>query len=242
MKVRHFIFSGYLSILALMQLQGQIQPFSTGGSGVYDDGRQLGEYMSEFGHFKRTTEGMPLLEYEDIDGNPYLNNDFIKGQIVMNDERVFLGPLRLNNYTKKIEMLSEDGEAYTISDPQGISYIRIEDMTFVYVPDPHKKSSFISMELLYSGTSSVYLRRSVDFKDAAPKQAYQEPLPPRFVDNDDELFILHPDKGYVEIRSRKNLLKLFSDKEDALKSFMKEEKLDPTKPADLISILEFYYE
>ena len=208
----------------------------------HDHTANLGEYMMDYRHLKRSETGDLLMEYDDIIGSPYYHEDFVEGQIVMNSGQIFESPLRLNLYTEQIELRAEDGSSYSVSDPKNIKYIIIGEQKFLYLPSPHDLSKTISMESLYEGKFSLLLKRSVKFQDLVPPQPYVEYQAPRFVKNDDELFLLHPELGYVEIRSRKSLLNALPDKGDELKAYIKKEKLDPVVPGDMVKILEYYHQ
>ena len=206
-----------------------------------DQIRALNEFLVSFNNMRRAENGALNIDYSEVEGTPYYQEEFMNGQIILNSGKVYEGPMRLNQYSRMIEIEADDGTVFSIKDAHEISYIMIGDQKFVYRPDPDDLYHTIVMESLYEGNYSLYQVRSTRFQAATAVQAYQDAQPAKFVRNDDRFYLLHAD-GYSEIRSKKSLLNVLKDKQDELKAFINIENLDVKVPADLVKIMEYYHQ
>lgn len=206
---------------------------------THDHIRALNDYISEFSHVKRAEKGGLEVDYSEVNGSPYFEEDFMKGKIVLNSGKAYEGPMRLNQYTEMVEIKTDDGTIFTIQEADEISYIMIGNRKFVYRPDPEDLYHTIAMESLYEGDFSLFQLRSTRFQAAEPAQAYSDSQPARFIRNNDRFFLLHAD-GYSEIKSKKSLLNILEDKKEEMKSYIRTENLDVRVPADLVRIMEYY--
>ena len=87
-------------------------------------------------HFNKNfehTPAKPSNAYEGIQGNPYLQAEFIDGTIYLKDTTAVRLPLRLNLYTGEMEYLYQD-VPYVVGTPELLNKIELGGAVFVYLP------------------------------------------------------------------------------------------------------------
>jgi hypothetical protein len=200
----------------------------------------LNEYFADLDHEKRTQARNVEMTYNDVEGSAYLYDFFMPGRIIMRNGKIFEGPLKFNLYTEVIEFQTDDQSVYSVSNSNDVKTVIIGEYEYscVYVPDDPTK--FIFMQLVYDGTTKIYLRQTVAFRDKVAPQAYSEGTPARFVRNKDRYYLSFPDLKYVEITSVKTLLNSLNDESGKLKKYIKENKLKTDNPEDLFKIMSYY--
>lgn len=88
---------------------------------------------------------------------------------------------------------------------------------------------------------SFYKKQNVSFtKERIAKSGFDKDIPANFSRGEDTFFIKDNDKGIREFpTTKKGLLKLYTERKDALETFIKQNNIDFDKEADLIKIVDF---
>ena len=69
--------------------------------------------------------------YSNFSGSPFLNKDFKKGQIKLNNGKIYEGRLRYDVYADQIEFEMSDGNIYAVKNPETIKEVTIGKQNFI---------------------------------------------------------------------------------------------------------------
>lgn len=178
----------------------------------------------------------------DIQGSPYLNDEFINGSIYTTQKQVFVDvPVRYNIFNDQLEFKTGTGEIQALAAPEIVERVEFGDYKMEYLPYTYsqkiRKGFFI---VLAEGKASLYAKKDVVFKEAEPPGAYKEPVPPRFVKGSDKYFIR---VGGVEAKivgNKKDLQEVFPDHIKEVETFIKKNKIKAGNPESLKKLVEYY--
>ncbi len=196
--------------------------------------------------FKRnqmaTGELKTVLTENDIEGSPYLYDDFEKGTLRTTSNVSYEGiPLHYNIYNDELEFKTPDNQILAMSTPEIIERVTFEEYTLEYIPyilaKKIKRGFFI---LLLEGDVSLYAKPVIFFKQATEAGAYKDPTPPQFNRKNDSYFIRNGRDAAMEAENKKNLPDLFPDHRDEIESFIKKNKLSHRDPDDLKKLVSYY--
>lgn len=177
--------------------------------------------------------------YSDIEGSPFLNEEFIRGEIVMNDTLLYREvPLRYNIYTDVMEFQNASGQVLELVIPEGSCIFKLGGSVFsildYYGLDNEKRGI---LELLADGHLKLYKQYLVDFKPATKAIGYQDAQPNRFVRQEDE-YLLATGEGRPEVfRNAKGLMEKLEQICPDIGRYSKDHKLKPGREGDLVRII-----
>ena len=140
---------------------------------------------------------------------------------VYNDE------ILTNYYNKKIITLNNENiDGFTL-------YIDDEKLKFRNFRDSGKMKGHY--QVIHEGQSKLYKKWRKKRAQFVIEARYDEFQP------DDSILIVINDKLY-EVKNRRRLLKIMSDKKSEIKSFIRKEKINPdfSQPSSLVPILKYY--
>lgn len=193
-------------------------------------------------HKLEAARGREALTERDINGSPYLQDDFVNGTIYTKSKQMYTDvPLRYNVYNDQIEFKNAHKAVLCLSQPESIERINIGNMNFVYVKYmllKKVKSGFF--EELQSGKASLYARKEVDFIKATRPAGYQDAQPPKFQPRPDAYYISVDGQPAVLVSGKKDLIEAFPDHQDEVTTFIKKNKVKPNKSDKLIALVEYY--
>ncbi|MFW5756037.1 MAG: hypothetical protein ACOCWK_05515 [Tangfeifania sp.] len=184
-----------------------------------------------------------LLTEKDIEGSPYLNDDFIEGTVFTTIKTKYTGvPLRYNIYSDQIEFKAGEGAVQELAAPETVEKVEFGEYKMVYIPfavsKKIRRGFFREME---SGDKAVLLtRQQVLFEDAKKPAAYQEAEPPRFIRKPDDYYIRIGKEPARLISRKKDLEEAFPGHKKEINSFIKENKVKPNKPERLAELVQYY--
>ncbi len=184
-----------------------------------------------------------VLEDSDIEGSPYLNDDFMEGSVFTKSKTQFVGiPLRYNVYNDEMEFKSDKGVVQAIAAPETIEKIEFGEYKMVYLPyiinRKIQNGYFVEMEK--GEKAALYARPKVNFQKATKPAAYQDAEPPRFSRQSDDYYIRVGQEAAALISRKKDLREVFPDHAKKVKSFIKENNVRPNKPERLKALVRFY--
>jgi hypothetical protein len=179
---------------------------------------------------------------ENVEGSPYLNDDFIKGSVFTKSKTEFVGiPLRFNVFNDEIEFKTDDGAVMALAGPETIEKIEFGDFKIVYLPyreaNRIKKGFFIVIE---EGKASLFARPMVSFQEAKAPGAYQNAEPAKFIRGSDEYYIMMERQPAQLIQKKQDMTDAFAGHIKELESFIKENKIRPNKPENLRELVKYY--
>jgi len=176
----------------------------------------------------------------DISGSPYLNDEFIPGEIYFDGKyKVEKVPLRLNLYNGDLEF-KEKNVIMAMADPNRVDKVVIGDYTLVYLKDEKAKvSGFVRM--WNSNKPSIVTKMETDFLKKEPAKPYVEPKPDRFERALDKHYLLKGDNEIEKITSVKKLIQALGDHEKELSEFAKEQKISAGNVEELVKLVNYYH-
>lgn len=184
-----------------------------------------------------------MLSESDIEGSPYLNDEFIEGTVFTTSKTQYVGvPLRYNIYSDQIEFKAGEGPVQALAAPETVEKVQFGEYKMVYIPFAvSKKIRRGFFREIESGDKAVLLARSqVIFEDAKEPAAYQEAKPPKFLRKPDDYFIRIGKEPAVLISRKKDLEVAFPNHKNEVNSFIKKNKVKPNKPERMAELVQYY--
>lgn len=165
------------------------------------------------------------LEYKDIQGSPYLDEQFRQGSMHMKSGTTLTGEFRYDIYADRIEF-RKDGQVFHIAIPDSISKLFTQEATIVYLKyvdkTDQKKGYFIAV---YEGYYSVFEKRTKVFQKAQPPQPYQDaPIPASFQDAATEIYMKVGDNPAFKVTSLNEIVASCGTESAAAREFIKKNK------------------
>lgn len=179
---------------------------------------------------------------DDIEGSPYLNDEFIKGSVIDSSNIHYVDvPLRYNIFNKKIEFKLSDGPVQVLADPDRIE--RVEYGEIVLENTPFLNGSKVKNEFLLvkeKGNASLYAMPEVYFEAAKAPGAYQDAVPARFLKRPNEYYIRVNSEPAVLMKRKKDLSEVFPDHKKEIESFINKNNVKPNKEESLTELVQYY--
>jgi len=219
----------YVIILFILSI------FSYNVSGQYIFG--IDEYI-EYANIERTND-LESTTYKDVQGNPFLVDDFVTGQVKLKDGKTYQGPLRYDMYSGNLEFKAKDDQIYTVLNPENIESVVINEYELIYIQEDklRKRGSFY--EKLSDGDFSLVAELKVILKDPEAARPYVAAKPARFLPKDKEFFLYNSDQGLIKIKNKKDLLAVDESRAGEIAAFVKKNKIKPANQESLIKFTEF---
>lgn len=191
----------------------------------------------------KTPEELNAAILKDIEGSPYMNDEFVKGDLLTTKSEMMNGILlRYNVYDNEMEVKVKE-IAYEVPAKDLVMRVILEDKTFDYLPfqvaDEEKQIGYL--ELIKEGEWNLYCRHSKKYKEAQPPKAMQENgAPAKFIDKPVVYFLKkNQDDVAFGFKNKKQLVNLFPEHEKKVQEFISKNKLKYNDPEDLKKLLNF---
>lgn len=175
-------------------------------------------------------------------GSPYLNENFIAGELYYNDQFVYQDiQLRYNIYNDVLEYLNKrNGVAYNLDPTNKINKVIIGKDTFVVDSLLYgNKIKYCYFKLLYSGQVTLLVKMKVVLIPRKNAQLYTEATLAKFARNVDSYYARVAEQPLQKVKKIKSLIALINDRNKALTEFAKKEKLR-NKPEDMVKLADYY--
>ncbi len=178
--------------------------------------------------------------YADIEGSPFLFDDFKKGEALLKDGKLFKGEFRYDKYADQVEFKVKQG-IYWIANPSQIEYIKVDTTQLIFIQknaeQPDKGSFFI---VLVSNKVQLLLKESVLLQNAEDPKPYVDAQPAKFLDRKKLYYLLDERNTPIRISSKKVLINELSVKSPEISKFIKSNKISYKKEEDLIHLINYY--
>ncbi|HCE58565.1 MAG TPA: hypothetical protein DER09_12240 [Prolixibacteraceae bacterium] len=186
--------------------------------------------------------GAGLLTDKDIEGSPFLDEEFKTGSIYTTQKLQYADiQLRYNIYNDNIEFKTPAGEIQALASPDVVEIALIGNNQFVYSSYVHtnkiKKGFLVVMEV---GKASLYSKPVVTFKEATQPAAYKQPEPAKFIRKSDEFYVRIGTEPAVFIEGKKDLIAAFPDNQKAIEDYINKNKIKIGKPEGLKKVVNYY--
>jgi hypothetical protein len=183
------------------------------------------------------------LTEKDIEGSPYLTDDFINGTIYTVQKQKYVDiPVRYNIYNDQMEFKTESGEVQAMATPEIVERVEFGKYKMAYIPFSYSKKLIKGFFIILQEgeKASLFLRKNMSFKNAEEPAPYKEAQPPRFVKNPDDYFIRIGMEEAKAVNSKKDLLEIFPDYKKDVESFIKKNKTKTNAPESLEELIKYY--
>jgi hypothetical protein len=178
----------------------------------------------------------------DINGSPYLNDEFIIGTLYTVHKIQYADiPLRYNIYNDNLEFKTPSEEIQALAAPEIIEKAVIGETLLTNSPylfsGKIKKGFFIIIE---QGKASLYAKPGVVFLPATQPAAYKDAEPSKFAKKPEEYFIRIETGPAQLVTSKKNLISIFPDNQDKTEIFISKNKIKTNKHESLKELVKYY--
>lgn len=181
------------------------------------------------------------LTESDIEGSPYLEDEFIKGTLYTTSNTKYVDvPLRYNIYNDNIEFDTGDG-IQALAAPEIVDKVEFGDYTMVYVPYSITKKirrGFFIVD--QEGKASLLIKPDVAFVEATEPGAYKQAEPAKFDKKENEYYIKVGMNEAKIISNKNDLEEVFPDHTKEIETFIKKNKIKHRKPEDLKKMVQYY--
>ncbi|SKB81517.1 hypothetical protein SAMN05660477_01278 [Soonwooa buanensis] len=176
-----------------------------------------------------------------IDGSPYTSSkDFAK--VIIANYSKDVQPLRYNAYEDEMEF-SQNNETFFANKEEGLK-INFPDLKKTYVCLNYRiddKSKLGYLVLLQDGTKTkLYKREKVELlKGEKSPNAYGKDANDYYAKEKD-VYLIYSNNSYYKIpKNMKDFVSLPLDNKEKISDFVKSNKINLSKEADLIKLVEF---
>lgn len=179
---------------------------------------------------------------ENIDGSPYLNDEFISGSVYTVQKIQYNEiPLRYNIYNNNIEFKTASDEIQELTNPEIIEKVVMGDIQMVYSPylmaNKNNNGFFIVLE---EGKVSLLAKPEIQFVPATQPAGYKDAEPPKFIKKSDEYYLRIGTGQAILISNKKDMIAAFPDNQDKIENFVSKNKTKTNKPESLKELVKYY--
>ena len=176
-----------------------------------------------------------------IEGTPYLNEQFVEGEIVFGESNRTKVPVRYNIFQDLMEY-QQSGKALALDPSKKIKKVRMGDETFIvdkYTLEGKSKLGFLS--LLDTGKMTLVSKKIVKYQEPLTGRGLDGgDLPAKFSRSSDAFFYRIGEGELKEVGNLKELIAGLPDKQEEIKQFAKKEKISPKKQEELRKLVRYY--
>src|SRR5690554_852179 len=194
-------------------------------------------------HNQSQTEMMnPFHSVAEINGSPYLNDEFINGKVYTTSKTQFVDiPLRLNIYNDQVEFKNAEGKVYAIATPEIIELIEFGEYLIEYLPfQKGNKSSTGYFLVLEKGEASLYSKLKITLEQPKRAGGYQEAQPARFIERPATYFVKIGTEPAKEIAKKKDIEEVFGAKNEKIIEYINSGKIKPNDEDALKELVKYY--
>lgn len=182
------------------------------------------------------------LTESDISGSPYLNKEFVVGDIFTTSRVQFKEvPLRYNIYYDRLEFKTPEDEISGLAAPEIVVKVVFEDYTLAYIPfislNKMKRGFFLVLE---EGDASLFAKHIVQFDQPQETTGYKQAKPAQFSRKSDEYYIRIGMEAAEKVGKKSEVVTIFPDHHDELNDFIKTNKIKTSKAESMKKLINYY--
>ncbi len=176
-----------------------------------------------------------------IEGTPYVNEIFKKGESFFSGKFMASSLMRYNAMNEVIEIMDENGKSKELLRKKNITVV-IDNVTYevvTYKEGQRTKLGYLNP--MNEGETILYYRPKKQFMQAEnPENGYEDYQPAMY--KDVSMFYIKKGNEPAEpVKLRKNhILGKLDGKNSLLKKFISEHNLDLKEKSDVVKLLEYY--
>jgi len=182
--------------------------------------------------------------YDDIQGTPYLSDQWGTGMVKMADGRTYKDvPLKYNQLEDELYFKDNKDQTLVFADPVNefkINYVannrpyeKVFKRGFKNIPNSSQSTFF---EVLSDGTAELLKKTTKTLEET---REYNAPVTKRFDDNEKYYLIVSGNVTPFK-KDKKFILASLSNKQTEIESYMKSNNIDLKKDADLSKLMNYY--
>ncbi|MCY1719062.1 hypothetical protein OU798_01825 [Prolixibacteraceae bacterium Z1-6] len=204
---------------------------------------QLGESIEFYRSTKmRSGEWNQTLTSKDIEGSPYLNDEFINGTVFTTSKLQYQNiPLRYNIFNDDMEFRTPDNQVMAIAAPEIIESVEFGEFKMKYLPySAAKKIRRGFFKELVNGKVSLYAKPNILYTEPQKPAPYKEAQPAKFTNKPDFYYIREGTESAQKIDNKNVLIQFFPDHQKEVAAFVKKNKIKHNKEEDLTELINYY--
>lgn len=176
-------------------------------------------------------------------GSPYLQKMFAPAKVEKINIKAFM---RYNVFDDNFEFITPKNDTLILDkiDDFGTIVFAATNKKYKltqYVDTKNKLFNGYLISLYEKGDFVLYKKENIAFyEEKLAKTTLERDMPAKYVKSDDFYFFKNKEKGTIEFpENKKQLLKLFPDKKEAMETFLKENKINFDEESDKMKIIDF---
>jgi hypothetical protein len=190
-----------------------------------------------FKHSKLISKTVKI-DYSDIKGSPYLNENFTKSTLIMNNNEKIEIKLRYNIFSDSLQ-IEQKGKILNLNKNNNIKEVIIDGRYFCFIALDNSLSKTI-VEKIYDYKLRIYLKHQVSYKKAQIAKSATDSKHNRFVNQTPKLYLKTPFNGsLIRIRKAKDFAKIFPRSSSEIKKFIKKNKIKIGNKEQLIQLARY---
>ncbi|MFY0654510.1 MAG: hypothetical protein JXQ96_20910 [Cyclobacteriaceae bacterium] len=177
----------------------------------------------------------------DVKGSPYLNDEFVNGEVYYSGKYLVKGVLLRYNLHGDAIQFSHKGKVMELDPAMKIDKVIIGNDNFVKL----KKSSSSKVpegfvKVWNDQYPRIITKMKTQFFKKEETQAFSEPRPARYERRPDENFLMKEEGVFERVKSVKKLIQSLGDFQSELNSFAKKEKVSTNDASELAKLMDYY--
>lgn len=199
--------------------------------------------MSEINRFRSAVKILKEVNPDstgvEFEGDPFLSPDFKPGEIIDKNGDKFVDiPLRYNIYNDNFEF-QKDEIPYALPTKDFARTVLLDNKIFRYSEYTYKVEKSGYLEIISDGRYTLYKLHRITFEEPKEEVAYQDASPGKFRKLSPEYFLSDENNKPLHFSNKKQLIDLFPNESEKIKSFTRDKRLKIKKETDLILLTEF---
>lgn len=181
------------------------------------------------------------LRMSEIQGTPYLDEEFSPGKIITYDGVTYENiALRYNAYSDDLEFMKGE-DIYNMDPKTLVRRAEFGGAVFGCMKyDSFGKIQNGLFEIETEGKAMLLIKYTVKFLEKEKVQAFVDPKPARFDPPQKEYYIALDSTAAKLITNKKNLLEIFGNRKDEMESYISKNKLSVRENDALIKIVSHF--
>lgn len=231
-----------MTVLSFWSMSATAQSFGSpaGRRQFVNDMYQLDEYI------KRGNRGIDYKDTDSYDGTPYNNPSFLIGNVYSGIGLLATNvALRYNAIADEIEikesLTTPDSQAKVLTKSPEI-FVKIDQDIFVFVPyDGGIEGGGYFQVLLEDKKYDLFKKLIKDFRPLKKAStSITRDIPARFIDRPEYYIVTRSGKFYQLPDKKSKFFKVFSENEQLVRDYVRDNALNLDNEKDLIRLLRYY--
>jgi hypothetical protein len=179
--------------------------------------------------------------YTRIAGSPYLSEEFVKGEVIINDSiRYQEIPLRYNIFSDKMEYIDAQERVLEVNTSINRFTFQLDGRNFKLIQYNDGKGIKRGMlELMVDGETQLYRKYNVAIIGGTPAKGYQVAKPTQFNRTGDQYFIATEGRIPVLVTTRRDLIKRLEGVNPRIDQYLKNNRVRMNSEQSIIDVVEF---